>query len=282
MYIMEKRKIEWQKIGSRVVLFSLAIMSIIPFVLMISISLEKSANIIIPYPPRLVPEEFTLLNYIMVFKNIPMALYYFNSVAIGTITVFFRLFVCSLAAYAFAKGFFHGKKILFFAVLSTLIIPMETTLISMYALILRLGLYNTRWAIILPFVANAFSVFFITQYIKTIPDELLDAGRIDGCSEFRIYWQIIIPLCKPVLATLALLIFLEKWNELIWPLIMLEDPTKYTISLGIAFMQQRQLRLPYVGLMMAATTLAIVPILIIYSLLQKYIVRGIALTGLKA
>lgn len=277
-----KKKIgeeKWIRIVLFLALFCLGLVMMVPFIWMISTSFEKTANIMIPYPPRLLPETFSTFNYKIAIKSLNIFLLFSNSGIVSIASVAIQLLIASLAAYAFAKGSFPGKNVLFLAVLATLMIPIEATLIPMYFLMRALRLYDTLWALIVPHLCSAFAVFFIVQYMKTIPDDLLDAGRIDGCSELRLYWQIAIPLCKPALATVTFLTFLASWNSLIWPLIMITDPQKYTMPIGLAFFQMQFSSA--VGMMMSGVTISLIPLLVIYCLLQKYIIRGIAITGLK-
>lgn len=252
---------------------------LLPFIYMLSTSFSRQANIALPYPPQLIPEDFSLFNYAIMLKSFSVGLYYFNSGIVAASVVGGVLLVSSLAGYAIAKGSFRGKYFIFMLVLATMMVPLQVIVVPLYILVLKIKLYNTRLALILPVIANGYSIFLMIQYMKSIPDELLDAARIDGCNEFKIMWQIVLPLCKPVLAALAVLNFLWNWNSFLWPLIALEDMNKFTIPIGIAFYQQQFSA--YYGAMMAAATVAIFPVLVLFAFVQRYVVRGITLTGLK-
>lgn len=261
------------------VLAVIGIIFLLPFIYMLSTSFSRQANITLPYPPQLIPEDFSFFNYIVMLKSFSVGLYYFNSGIVTSSVVGGVLLISSLAGYAIAKGSFRGKYFIFLLILATMMVPFQIIVVPLYILMLKIKLYDTRLALILPVMANGYSIFLMIQYMKSIPDELLDAARIDGCNEFKIMWQIVLPLCKPVLAALAVLNFLWNWNSFLWPLIALEDMNKFTIPIGIAFYQQQFTA--YYGTMMAAATVAIIPVLILFILVQRYVVRGIALTGLK-
>jgi len=261
------------------VLAVIGVIFLLPFIYMLSTSFSRQANIALPYPPQLFPEDFSFFNYIVMLKSFSVGLYYFNSGIVTSSVVGGVLLISSLAGYAIAKGSFRGKYFIFLLILATMMVPFQIIVVPLYILMLKIKLYDTRLALILPVMANGYSIFLMIQYMKSIPDELLDAARIDGCNEFKIMWQIVLPLCKPVLAALAVLNFLWNWNSFLWPLIALEDMNKFTIPIGIAFYQQQFS--VYYGTMMAAATVAIIPVLILFVLVQRYVVRGIALTGLK-
>ncbi len=261
------------------VLAVIGVIFLLPFIYMLSTSFSRQANIALPYPPQLIPEDFSFFNYIVMLKSFSVGLYYFNSGIVTSSVVGGVLLISSLAGYAIAKGSFRGKYFIFLLILATMMVPFQIIVVPLYILMLKIKLYDTRLALILPVMANGYSIFLMIQYMKSIPDELLDAARIDGCNEFKIMWQIVLPLCKPVLAALAVLNFLWNWNSFLWPLIALEDMNKFTIPIGIAFYQQQFS--VYYGTMMAAATVAIIPVLILFVLVQRYVVRGIALTGLK-
>ena len=261
------------------VLAVIGVIFLLPFIYMLSTSFSRQANIALPYPPQLFPEDFSFFNYIVMLKSFSVGLYYFNSGIVTSSVVGGVLLISSLAGYAIAKGSFRGKYFIFLLILATMMVPFQIIIVPLYILMLKIKLYDTRLALILPVMANGYSIFLMIQYMKSIPDELLDAARIDGCNEFKIMWQIVLPLCKPVLAALAVLNFLWNWNSFLWPLIALEDMNKFTIPIGIAFYQQQFTA--YYGTMMAAATVAIIPVLILFVLVQRYVVRGIALTGLK-
>lgn len=256
-----------------------AFIMIMPFEWMISTSFSRSANISMPRIIRLFPADPSLFNYQVAVTNLPLPRLYLNSFIVTALTTVGYLFFSAITGYAFAKGQFVGKGILFVIILMTLMIPFEVRMIPLYFLIKDLGLRNTLPALILPFLAGGFGVFLMRQYISTIPNDLVDAARVDGASEFTIFWRVILPLCGPPLAALAVLSALWRWNDLIWPLLAISDRNLYTVTLGLAIAGRSQGT--YTGSALANAALAIIPITIVYLLLQRYIIKGIAMTGLK-
>lgn len=256
-----------------------AILMIMPFEWMIATSLSRSANVAMPRILRLFPTDPSWFNYQVAATNLPLVRMYANSFIVAAGTTIGYLFLSAITGYAFAKGQFVGKSVLFLVILMTLMIPFEVRMIPLYFLIKDLNLRNTLVALILPFLAGGFGVFLMRQYISTIPDDLVDAARVDGASEFTIFWRIILPLCGPPLAALAVLSALWRWNDLIWPLLAISDRNLYTVTLGLAVAGRSQGT--YTGTALANAALAIIPIAIVYLLLQRYIIRGIAMTGLK-
>ena len=256
-----------------------ALAMLVPFIWMLATSLSRGANLAMPRIPRLWPSDPSLFNYEVAVKNLPVLRYYWNSLVVTTSATLGLLLFSSMAGYAFAKGRFLGKSVLFVMLLTTLMIPFEIRMIPMYLLMRDLHLNDTLLALILPFVAGGFGTFLMRQYITSIPNELVDAARVDGANEFTIYWRIILPLCGPVMAALAVLSALWRWNDVLWPLLVLSDKALYTVTLGLAVASRSTGT--YTGLALAQTSLAVVPIVILYLLLQRYIVRGVMLSGLK-
>ncbi len=256
-----------------------ALAMIIPFVWMVSTSFSRSANMAMPRLPRLWPKDPSWFNYQVALTNLPIIRLYMNSLIVTTASTLGLLLFSSMAGYAFAKGRFVGKSVLFVMVLTTLMIPFEIRMIPLYLLMRDLHLQNTLWAMILPFVAGGFGTFLMRQYITSIPNELVDAARVDGASEVTIFWRIILPLCGPALAALTVLSALWRWNDVLWPLLVVSDKALYTITLGLAVATRAQGT--FTGLALAQTSLAILPIVALYLLLQRYIVRGVMLSGLK-
>jgi multiple sugar transport system permease protein len=199
-------------------------------------------------------------------------------VVVGGTTIGY-LFFCSLAGYAFAKGRFPGKSFLFIVFLATLFIPFETRMIPLYLFVRDLHINNTYWALILPFLAGGFGTFPMRQTISSIPDELLEAARIDGASEFRIFVQIILPLCRPTLATLAIINVIWRWNDVLWPLLVTSDSNMFTVTQGLALEGHSQGT--YTGVALATAVLAILPVVVAYLFLQRYVIRSVVSSGVK-
>jgi len=191
-----------------------------------------------------------------------------------------NLVFCSMLGYVLAKFDFAGKKVLFRLVLGTLMIPGMVTLVPLFVLVANMGLVNTYGGLILPFLAAPFGVFLMRQFFLAMPDELIDAARVDGASEARIFLQVVMPLAKPALATLAILTFLGSWNNFLWPLVVATTEDKYTLPVALALYSTGQNQTDY-GLLLAGAVVVVVPVLILFLLLQRYFVQGVAMTGIK-
>ena len=231
-------------------------------------------------PPYLsiVWDKFTS-NYRNLWKTVPYNRYFVNSVFIATASTLLTLFFCSLGGYAFAKYQFRGQKILFGILLASMMVPFQVLLVPLFGLMYDIGWLNSYKAIIIPFSVGAFGVFLMRQFIVTIPSELLDAARIDGCSEFGIYYRIVLPIIKPALGALTIYSFLGSWNGYLWPLIILRDEVKYTLPIGLANLVGIY-RQDY-GMLMAGTLLSLMPIVILFLAMQREFVQGITLGGVK-
>ena len=218
-------------------------------------------------------------NYRNLLKAVPYNRYFINSVYIATASTLLTLFFCSLGGYAFAKYQFRGKTILFGILLASMMIPFQVLLVPLFGLMSDIGWLNSYNAIIIPFSVGAFGVFLMRQFIVTIPSELLDAARIDGCSEFGIYYRIVLPVIKPALGALTIYTFLSSWNGYLWPLIVLRDEGKYTLPIGLANLVGIY-RQDY-GMLMAGTLLSLLPIIILFLAMQREFVQGITFGGVK-
>ena len=223
-------------------------------------------------------DKFTS-NYRNLWKTVPYNRYFINSVFIATASTLLTLFFCSLGGYAFAKYQFRGQKILFGILLASMMVPFQVLLVPLFGLMYDIGWLNSYKAIIIPFSVGAFGVFLMRQFIVTIPSELLDAARIDGCSEFGIYYRVVLPIIKPALGALTIYSFLGSWNGYLWPLIILRDEAKYTLPIGLANLVGIY-RQDY-GMLMAGTLLSLMPIVILFLAMQREFVQGITLGGVK-
>ncbi|WP_394141555.1 carbohydrate ABC transporter permease [Cytobacillus oceanisediminis] len=251
---------------------------LVPFVWMI-LSALKPNNEIFTSPPTFLPKDPNWGNFVEAWGSGDFTQYFINTSIISVLTTVITLFICSLADYTFAKFNFMGKKVLFLLFLGTMMIPMQVIMIPIFLMMSKIGLLNSYWSVILPLVANAYGVFLMRQFMSTIPTELMEAARIDGCSEFRIFWQIILPLTKPALVTLGILTFLGAWNEFLWPLIMLDSPDMMTLQVALTqFQGQYEVKW---NLLMAASALSMIPIALIFIVFQRYLVEGIASSGVK-
>ena len=223
-------------------------------------------------------DKFTS-NYRNLWKTVPYNRYFVNSIFIATASTLLTLFFCSLGGYAFAKYQFRGQKILFGILLASMMVPFQVLLVPLFGLMYDIGWLNSYKAIIIPFSVGAFGVFLMRQFIVTIPSELLDAARIDGCSEFGIYYRVVLPIIKPALGALTIYSFLGSWNGYLWPLIILRDEVKYTLPIGLANLVGTY-RQDY-GMLMAGTLLSLMPIVILFLAMQREFVQGITLGGVK-
>jgi len=254
---------------------------LLPFLWAVTSSL-RSAGAGLRFPPEFLPREFNFSNYPKVFELIPFARFFGNSILVTTISVIGECLSASFVAFGFARLRFPGRNVLFVVLLTTMMIPYPVTMIPSFILWVRgLGMANTFGPLIIPpFFGPAFSIFLLRQFFMTVSMELDEAAKVDGASEFRIYWQIILPLAKPALATIAIFSFIATWNDFLTPLIYLSDSNLYTLALGINFL--RNFRgggeLAY---QMAATIMFVAPSIIIYFVSQRYVIEGIVTTGLK-
>ena len=261
-----------------VILIAIAFASLFPFLWMFSTSFKDTLTIQ-EYPPRLIPPEPTFLNYNELFLVSDYLIWLKNSLVVTVVVVVAGLLISSLAGYGFAKKYFFGKDFIFIVVLGTLMVPAQVTIVPLYIMLAKLNVVNTYWALIFPNLTGAFGVFLMRQYMATIPNELMDAARIDGAGELRIFWAIMLPLARPALAALGVFAFLHSWNQFLYPLIVTTESSMRTLPVGLAIFQgQYATRW---GLVMAGATMMFLPALIVFMMLQRYFVQGIALTGLK-
>lgn len=254
-----------------------AVMS--PFIWM-ALSSVKSEVEIRRVPPTWWPEAPTLDNFRELFARLDFPQFFTNSAVVAIAVTLGNLVFCSMLGYALAKFDFAGKTMLFRIVLGTLMIPGMVTLVPLFVLVANMGLVNTYWGLILPFLAAPFGVFLMRQFFFAIPDELIDAARIDGASESRIFLQVVLPLAKPALATLGIITFLGSWNNFLWPLVVATTEDKYTLPVALALYSTGQNQTDY-GLLLAGAVVVVVPVLVIFLVLQRHIVQGVAMTGIK-
>lgn len=255
---------------------------IIPFWWMISTSFDGAVTVdSIPFPPRFYPLTPSLDNYKLAFSNVPMIKYIGNSLLVAVVNMVIAIFSAICAGYALSKIPFKGRGAILMLALSTMMIPGEVTMVSRFFLFQKLHLINTYWAFWLPSFAYIFGTFFAKQYMDSIPTSLRESALMDGAGELRIAVQIFMPLCGALVATLAVLLFLGSWNDFMWPLLVLTSPKKYTLQVGVALFATNGGLSQQPGVRMACTCISIIPILIVYLFLQRYIVESIALSGVK-
>ena len=259
-------------------LFGLVLVTVFPFLWMISASLKYDAQVF-TNPIQWIPDPINPGNYSKVWQEVPFLTFYKNTAIVAVFGTALQVLCCSLAAYAFAKLRFFGKNLLFLAFLATTMIPWHAIMLPQYILLGQLGMTNKLSTLILMQGFSAFGAFLMRQFFMGLPNELREAGKIDGAGELRIFLQIMLPQATPGLATLTIFTFIGQWNDYIAPLIYLNDPSKYTLQLGLG-MFSGQYTMQY-ALTMAGTVCAMVPIFIVYLIFEKQITQGIAFTGMK-
>jgi multiple sugar transport system permease protein len=267
-------------IAKYTILVGVAFMLVFPFAWMIDSSLMTTGEIQ-SRPPVWLPKTPQFNNYPELLDNLPFGRFYLNSLIVTGATVCGVLLTSSMAGYAFAKYQFPGRQLLFFAILATLMIPFFVTLIPVFYIVRQLGWIDNYKGLILPGITSAYGIFLMRQFIYGIPDELIDAARIDGASELRIYWRIVLPLAKPALATLGTFVFIGSWNSFLWPLLVVNNRDLYTVPLGLNSLRTFAAEARSLHLLVSGAVLSIIPTLILFVFLQRYFIRGIALSGLK-
>ena len=261
------------------VLALIGVVWIFPFLWM-ALGSVKTQREILASPPKLLPEHATLENFTQWFQELNFGSYFTNSLVVAIITVLGNIVFCSMVGYALAKMKFAGKNIVFGAVMVTLMVPSVATFVPLFVIVSNLGLSNTYAALILPFLTQPIGVFLMRQFIAGIPDALMEAARIDGAGELRIFFQIILPQCGPAMATLAILTFLSSWNNFLWPLVAAQTDDMYTLPVALSLYSTGQNATNY-SVLLAGAVLIITPILLLFVFLQRYFIQGVAMTGIK-
>jgi multiple sugar transport system permease protein len=255
-----------------------ALLTVIPLLWMVSASFMPTGEATI-YPPRLLPSSVTLEHYRELFTRLNIGRAFFSSTVIAVGTTLLSLLLNSMAGYAFAKLRFGGRDRLFAVLVAALVIPTQVAMLPLFLMLKSVRLVNSYWGVILPSIATIFGIFLIRQFMLSIPDELLDAARIDGANEWRIYWNIVLPLARPVLVTLAIFTFMSAWNDFMWPLIVLTDDAKYTLPVAVANLVGEHVQ--DTELMMASSVLTVLPVLILFLALQRHYIAGIMMGSVK-
>jgi len=252
---------------------------IIPFFWLVTTSFKTEANIN-AWPPQIIPHPFTLDHYKLGLQGIPFGLYLLNTLTLCVLNVIGTVVSCSLVAYGLAQIRWKGRNTLFWIIISTMMLPYQVVMVPLFAVFTKFGWVDTYLPLVVPaFLGNAFFIFLLRQFFLSIPKALVDAAKIDGCTEFQIYWSIVLPLAKPALATVALFAFLGTWNDFLGPLIYLFDEQHFPLSLGLQMFLGEYGN--YFGRLMAISTLAIIPVIILFFFTQKTFIRGITMTGVK-
>ncbi len=263
-----------EKTGWYVLLLLIAAITVFPFLWVFFTSFKGPTDPVSSVPPQLIPRDPTLGNYIRVWNQLPIPYFFLNSIVVSIATVIFNLLVCGLAAYPLAKMRFKGRNTIFYLILATFAVPSQLTSIPSYVLAVNVfKYYDSILALIFPALATAFNIFLLRQAFMSVPNDLIEAGKIDGASELRIWWSILLPVIRPSLATAAIFTFVNQWNDFFWPSLMLHTRTHMTLQVGLVALQ---------GMfasdargVAAGVTMTVIPIIIFFVTLQKYFVRGL-------
>lgn len=258
-------------------LTALALLVLIPLVWTVLGSF-KSPTELSRRPPTLLPEQWIPQNYVEALTGFDVLRYLTNSVIVVVVATLLTLAINSMAAYALARYNFRGREVLFLVTLATIMVPLQVILIPVYQVTAALGLTNSLWGVILPAIATPTGVFLLRQYMLTIPDELIDSARMDGAREFGIFWRVVLPLCRPALAVLAIFSVLWRWNDFLWPLVVTNERTR---TLPVALQRFASQEVVPFNLVLAISVVSLVPVLICFLVFQRQIVQGIAATGMK-
>ena len=250
----------------------IGIVIISPILYAFSISLMTSDEIF-SYPPKLIPTRINFDNYKQVIETVPILQFIFNSCFVSAVVTIGQIMTSCLAAYAFSYFDFKGKNILFILCLSTLMIPSESTIISNYLTIAKLGWTDSYSGLIVPFLVSAMGIFLIRQFYLTVPKEVKEASTLDGCSNFRFFIKVLLPISKPVIASLGVYTFLNTWNQYMWPLLVTNAPEKRTVQIGISMLQFAESQ--NIGLVFAGVIMIILPSIVIFVIGQKQLIKGI-------
>ena len=240
----------------------------------------KTQGEILMRPPTWIPLDPTLANFSQWFTKLNFGQFFTNSLVVAAVTVAGNLLFCSMVGYALAKMEFPGKRVLFVLVMVTLMVPGVVTFVPLFVMVAKMGLVDTYAALILPFLTQPLGVFLMRQFMLGIPDSLIEAARIDGAGEIRIFTSVVVPLCGPPLATLGILTFLGSWNNFLWPLVAAQTQEMYTLPVALSLYSTGQQATNY-GILLAGAVLIITPILLLFVALQKYFIQGVATTGIK-
>ncbi len=262
------------------ILIAGALSMVAPFALMLATSL-MTAEQAMSYPPRFWPDPVAWDNYARAFVSAPLWQYFLNSALVSGATVLGQVLTGAMAGYAFARLKFKGRDVLFLAVLATMMVPPQVNIAPLFAMMAQLGWINTYWALIVPGLFGAFGVFLLRQWFLTFPTELEEAAKLDGCTPWGTFWRIALPTAAPALATLAIFAFISSWNSFFWPLIVTHSDAVRTLPVGLAAYKSSFREITDWGVLMAATTLSVVPAVGVFLLGQRYFIRGMLAGSVK-
>lgn len=271
-------KLKFKNIPTHIILILVSIISIFPFIWLLSTSLKGGGENIFAYPPTIIPKDFTLDNYIGVWHRVDLMRYFINSMIVAGATVVLNLILSSLAAYPLARMEFKGKKITFFAILATIMIPFQAIMLPVYLITLKLHLVDSYGdvfgfiGLVMPFAVSAFGIFLMRQAFLAIPREMEEAAIVDGCNVFQVFWKVLLPMVKPSLAVLAIFTFIGSWGEFLWPSIVLTKEAMYTLPVGVNNLQGMfSSNWRYIA---AGSIISTIPIIIFFLCMQRYFISG--------
>lgn len=256
-------------------LAAVAVLTVSPFLVMLVLALSPAGE---PTVPQQWPSSLTFDNILKTLSAAGFLGWTLNSLIYAGVSVVIILLTASMAGYAFAKKRFPGRDALMWAFLATMMVPFQATMIPLFVLMSSMDGIDTFWGMIVPTLANSQAVFLMRQFIRDLPDELFEAAKVDGASEWRIYWQIVLPLTRPVLATLGVFVFLWHWNDFLWPLVMAQSESLRVLTVGLTTLKGEEYPL---AMVMASAAISVVPCLVVFFLLQRFLVNSIAMTGIK-
>lgn len=255
-----------------------AVLTVIPLLWMLSASLMPAGEAT-SFPPRVVPSVPTLEHYRALFTRLNLGRAFLNSILVAIVATFASLLFNSMAGYAFAKLNFRGRDRIFSILVASLAIPAQVAMLPLFLMLKSMGLVNTYAGVLIPYMASIYGLFLVRQFMVSVPDDLLAAARIDGAGELEIYWKIILPLARPVLATLAIFTFMSAWNDFMWPLIILTDDERYTMPVAVASLVGEHAQ--DLELMMASSVITVIPVLALFFVLQKQYIAGLMAGSVK-
>jgi multiple sugar transport system permease protein len=276
--VKTRRKTDWGKILLTAGLVVVGLLFLYPFIWMLSTSVKDNTEVF-TRPLALFPEKWMFVNYKTAFTLVPFARFYLNTIIMTAGRVVGQVLLAAMAAYSFARMKFPGKDFLFLLVLAVMMVPSMVTFLPKFLLIMKVGWLDTYWGLIVPGLADAFGVFLLRQFFLTIPQDFLDAAEMDGCNPFQTFVRVALPLARSAMAAYAFLVILWTWNDFLWPLIVVNSTKMLTLSLGIQLFQSQYTT--NTAVMMAAASISILPMLILFLFAQRYIIEGITMSGLK-
>ncbi|WP_372633943.1 carbohydrate ABC transporter permease [Cohnella sp.] len=272
----KKRKLSYSLLFTALLIGSL--LMFVPYLWMVLTSFKSNSEILTA-SNHLLPQKPTLAGYKKVLGEVPFFRWFLNSLSTSAIVTVGAMFTSALAGYVFAKFRFRGKRLLFVVILATMMVPFQIVMVPMYVIISKLNLVNDLSAIVIPYLVSAFGIFMAKQFIEAIPSELIEAARMDGASEFRTFWSLVMPQIKPALSALAIFSFMAAWNNYLWPLIILNEESKMTVPLALVFFNGQNV-VNY-NVVMSAAVLIMIPVVIIFLIFQKQFIKGLTMTGFK-